>query len=79
MALELKYNGIGISAKINQIYNYEHIWKTVRCIRKAEYVIYISNVDGINLIDCVATTIRKTVKNDSSFSAYKLSLCKSAE
>ena len=35
-------------------------------------MIYISNAEGINLISCAATTIMKTVNNDSSFSAYKL-------
>ena len=38
---------------------------------------YISNAEGINLIDSAATTIMKTVKNDWSFSEYKLPLYKS--
>ena len=74
MPLELKQDNIGISPKI---YNYEDNWKTVYSIKRAENVIYISNGEGINLIDCAATTVMKTVKNDSSFSAYKLSLYKS--
>ena len=41
-------------------------------------MIYVSNTEGINLIECAATTIMKTAKYDSSsFSANKLNLYKS--
>ena len=59
MSLESKYDGIGISSKINQIYNHEDNWKAVYSIRKAENVIYMSSAVEINLIHCATTKIMK--------------------
>lgn len=62
MSLELKYDGIGISAKVNQIYNHEDNWKAVYSIRKAENVIYMSSAEEINLIHCATIKIMKKIE-----------------
>ena len=54
------------------MYNCEDSQKTAYSYRKVKNMIYTSNTEEIDLVDCAVTTIKKTVKNDPSFNVYKL-------
>lgn len=75
MSLEFKYDGIGISSKINQIYNHEDNWKAVYSIRKADSDLYEQRCGDKSDSLCNYKNHEKN-RNDSSFNAYKLPLYK---